>query len=88
MGETCDAVTPLLAPAGTLAIIHLPRRGTPTADDTCRAAHLIEHQTHSAGLLDVERAYLPLDPALAVCATGHVAGFRGTVENGAERPAG
>jgi ubiquinone/menaquinone biosynthesis C-methylase UbiE len=62
----------LLAPSGRLAITHLPRRGSPTKHDTDLAAQKIEQQMHRAGLAHVERAYLPLDPAPAVCVTGAI----------------
>lgn len=69
---TIERLTHLLEPTGTLAITHLPRHGSPTPDDTNKAAQRIEQQMHQAGLVNVERAYLHLDPAPAVCATGHV----------------
>jgi ubiquinone/menaquinone biosynthesis C-methylase UbiE len=66
---TIGRLVGLLAPAGTLAITHLPRHGSPTPADTERAAEQIEQQMHRAGLTDVERTFLPLDPAPAVCVT-------------------
>ena len=77
----------LLEPSGKLAITHLPRHGNATDDDTNEAAERIEQQMHDAGLLNVERAYLRLDPAPAVCVTGHVAAVHGTPETRDEQPA-
>ena len=76
----------LLEPSGTLAITHLPRHGNANADDTNQAAERIEHQMHSAGLLDVEREYLHLDPAPAVCVIGHVSAVHGTPGQGDQQP--
>jgi len=67
---TIGRLAQLLAPAGKLAITHLPRHGSPTAHDTDEAAQRIEQQIRRAGLLPVERAYLPLNPAPAVCVIG------------------
>jgi len=60
----------LLEPSGKLAITHLPRHGGATNDDTNEAAERIERQMHDAGLVGIERTYLPLDPAPAVCVIG------------------
>jgi ubiquinone/menaquinone biosynthesis C-methylase UbiE len=62
----------LLEPSGKLAITHLPRHGNATADDTDEAAERIEQQMHGAGLLAIERTYLHLDPAPAVCVIARV----------------
>jgi len=70
---TIERLANMLEPAGTLAITHLPRHGAPSADDTDRAARLIEEQMHEAGLHGVERTYLLLEPAPAVCVTGQPA---------------
>ena len=67
---TIERLSGLLEPSGKLAITHLPRRGTPTKEDTDRAAQRIEQQMQRAGLTQIERAYLPLEPAPAVCVTG------------------
>jgi len=68
---TIERLANQLQPAGKLAITHLPRHHTPTAHDTDEAAEQIEQQMRRAGLTKIERAYLPLDPAPAVCVTGH-----------------
>lgn len=68
---TIDRLVRLLEPTGKLAITHLPRHGAATSDDTDNAAERIDQQMNRAGLLSVERAYLHVDPAPAVCVTGH-----------------
>jgi hypothetical protein len=67
---TIERLARLLAPSGKLAITHLPRHGNPTKDDADQAAQRIEQQMQRSGLIQVERAYLPLQPAPAVCVTG------------------
>ncbi len=70
---TIDRLVHLLTPTGKLAITHLPRHSQATSEATDEAATRIEQQMDQAGLVRVERAYLPLHPAPAVCVTGHVA---------------
>jgi len=70
---TIGLMAGLLAPGGKLAITHLPRGSAPSAADTDDAADLIETQMRSSGLDDLNRSYLPLDPAPAVCVIGRVA---------------
>jgi SAM-dependent methyltransferase len=68
--RTIEHLAALLEPAGRLAITHLPRHSAPTRADADSAAERIEKQMRRAGLVEVERADLDLDPAPAVCVTG------------------
>lgn len=67
---TITRLSRLLAPRGRLAITHLPRFAGAGRADSDAAADLIESQMSRAGLTQLDRAYLDLDPIPAVCVVG------------------
>ena len=68
-----DALSSKVSPGGILAITHMPRKPGASSEDTEIAGDRLAMCFSSAGLTNVTKDLLPLDPVPAVCVRGRAA---------------